>query len=216
MPRTARQVLEGVPHHVTLRGNNRRRLFSYPKDYRYFVWLMSVSLGACSIEMNGFCLMQNHIHLLLTPFEERALGGFIKRIAQRYAQVRNKRYSTTGKLFEQRFYSKPIESESHLAVATAYIDLNPVRGGIVKDGAEYLWSTLRLHSGLQCSLGLEALWSPTEWYERLGHDPNERAARYRSWIAECQARDEWDVMKTDPPPPKGGPPTRPNRSRAAG
>lgn len=215
MPRKARQVSEGVPHHVILRGNNRRRLFSYPRDYNFFVWLVGDAHRRCSIDVNALCLMANHVHLLLTPLKAWALSAFIKRIAQRYAQVRNKRFSTTGKLFEERFYSKPIESEPHLAIATAYIDLNPVRAGIVDEGAAYVWSTFRVHAGLRCSLGLESLWSPTEWYERLGRDRRERAAAYRRWAAECRARDEWKTMRRDPDPPKGGAPTRPNRSRAA-
>ncbi len=215
MPRTARQVVKGVPHHVVLRGNNRRRLFSYPRDYNFFIWLVGNGLEHCSIELNALCLMQNHVHLLLTPFDGSALSAFIKRVAQRYAQVRNKRFSTTGKLFEERFYSKPIQSESHLAIATPYIDLNPVRAGIAAEGAAYVWSTFRLHSGLRCSLGLESLWCPTEWYERLGRDPNQRAVAYRGWVEECRARDEWQTMRRDPHPPKGGAPTRPNRSRAA-
>jgi putative transposase len=215
MPRTARQVVEGAPHHVVLRGNNRRRLFSYPRDYSFFIWLVGDGLRRYSIELNALCLMQNHVHLLLTPFRASAMAAFVKRVSQRYAQVRNKRYRTTGKLYEQRYYSKPIETESHLAVATAYIDLNPVRGFIVHDGAAYAWSTLRVHCGLHCSAGLDSLWSPTDWYEGLGRDPNQRAAAYRRWIEECRERDEWDIMRRDPSPPEGGTPTRPNRSRAS-
>ncbi len=217
MPRAARQVIEGVPHHVVLRGNNRRRLFSYPRDYSYFVWLMREHLDRYPIGVNGCCLMANHVHLLLTPSEESALSAFIKGTAQRYAQYRNKRFSTTGKLFEQRYRSKPIKSEQHLAVATAYIDLNPVRAHIVDDGMRYPWSTLRIHAGSSSLVpNLEALWTPTDWYERLGHDPNHRAAAYRDWLAECEARDEWKEPLQDPESPQGGPPTRPNRSRAAG
>jgi putative transposase len=160
--------------------------------------------------------MPNHVHLLLTPFEQEALGTFVKRVAQRYAQVRNKRYQATGKLFEQRYYSKPMQSESHLAVATAYIDLNPVRAHLVDDGTEYEWSTHRIHSGLTCRTpGLTELWSPSDWYRRLGREPDARAAAYRKWIDECRERDNWSAVRSDPDAPKGAPPTRPNRSRAA-
>jgi len=160
--------------------------------------------------------MANHVHLLLTPLREKALGAFIQRVAQRYAQIRNKRFGTTGKLFEQRFYSKPIASESHLAIATAYIDLNPVRANLVEDGGKYNWSTYRIHSGLSCPTpGLINLWTPTDWYARLGRDSNARVAAYRNWIAECLERDTWDEIRTDPPAPHGPAPTRPDRSRAA-
>jgi len=217
MPRTARQVLQGVPHHVVLRGNNRRRLFSYRRDYLYFISLMSRHLPSANITLHALCLMPNHVHLLLTPLEESSLGGFVKRTAQRYAQVRNRRYQTTGKLFEQRYYSRPMKSEAHLAVATAYIDLNPVRARLVDDGTRYLWSTLRIHAGRHCSVpGLDELWSPSEWYLGLGRDRVGRATAYQNWIDDCLARDSWETVQNDPAPPKGGAPTRPNRSRAAG
>lgn len=217
MPRAARQVLEGVPHHIVLRGNNRRRLFSYPRDYLFFIALMSGQLTRSNMSAHALCLMPNHVHLLATPFREDALGTFVKRVAQRYAQVRNKRYQTTGKLFEQRYYSRPMKSESHLAIATAYVDLNPVRARLVDDGNEYEWSTHRIHCGLPCPTpGLRDLWSPTDWYVRLGHDPASRADAYLGWIFECRERDEWDEVRKDPAAPRGSAPTRPNRSRAAG
>jgi len=160
--------------------------------------------------------MPNHVHLLMTPFETCALSDFVRRVAQRYAQVRNKRFGTTGKLFEQRFYSKPIASESHLALATAYIDLNPVRAGLVDDGGEYPWSTYRIHSGLsELTRGLTNLWTPTCWYQGLGKNSDGRAAAYRRWIADCRARDTWDEVRRDPPGPNGPAPTRPDRTRAA-
>jgi len=217
MPRAARQVLEGVPHHIVLRGNNRRRLFSYPRDYLFFISLMSAQLSRSGVCAHALCLMPNHVHLLASPFTQDAFGRFVKRVAQRYAQVRNKRYGTTGKLFEQRYYSKPMKSEAHLAIATAYIDLNPVRANLVDDGNDYKWSTHRIHSGLPCfTPGLTRLWTPTDWYLRLGQEPAARAAAYRDWISECRERDNWDEIRRDPVSPKGGAPTRPNRSRAAG
>lgn len=216
MPRAARLVLEGAPHHVVLRGNNRRRLFSYRRDYLYFLSLMSRHLSGTNVLLNAFCLMPNHVHLLLTPLERTSLGAFIKRTAQRYAQVRNKRYQTTGKLFEQRYYSKPMGSERQLAIATAYIDLNPVRAHLVDDGALYAWSTLRLHAGLPCTpTSLHALWTPSEWYLKLGRDSHLRASAYCRWIDECLERDEWNAVRKDPPSPEGGAPLRPNRSRAS-
>jgi len=178
---------------------------------------MDRHLSSSEIGVHALCLMQNHVHLLLTPFKGMALGEFIKRVAQRYAQVRNKRYGTTGKLFEQRYYSKPMKSERQLAIATAYVDLNPVRAHLVDHGIDYEWSTHRIHSGLSCrTTALASLWSPSDWYRRLGDDPGAQAAAYRNWISECRERDEWNEVRRDPRAPKGGAPTRPNRSRAAG
>ena len=217
MPRAPREVLEGVPHHIVLRGNNRRRLFSYPRDYLHFIRLMDRHLLSSEMALHALCLMPNHVHLLVTPFQAIALGTFVKRVAQRYAQLRNKRFAATGKLFEQRYYSKPIDSERHLAIATAYIDLNPVRSHLLGDGNDYAWSTHRIHCGLTCPTKiLSSLWSPSDWYRRLGTDPGARAEAYRDWVADCRERDEWDEVRKDPGPPLGGAPTRPNRSRAAG
>ena len=215
MPRTHRPVLPGVPHHVTLRGNNRRRLFSYPRDYSHFVFLMHRHLPVSDVSIHGFCLMANHVHLLLTPSEEGALAAFIKPIAQRYAQVRNLRYETTGKLFEQRYHSVPIRSEKHLAVATAYIDLNPVRASLVLDPALYRWSTFRVHAGYRGHGHFDDLWTPTEWYKRLGPDRYARAEAYHDWIDQCREFYEQLAKAKDPANPSGPPPTRPNRSRAA-
>mgnify|MGYP001823875597 FL=1 len=216
MPRAARQVLAGVPHHIVLRGNNRRRLFSYPRDYLLFIGLMCAARARSEVRVHALCLMPNHVHVLATPCHKGALGTFVKRVAQRYAQVRNKRYGTTGKLFEQRYYSKPMKSEGQLAIATAYVDLNPVRAHLVDDGNDYDWSTHRIHSGVPGETSnLEGLWSPSDWYLRLGPGPETRAAAYRAWISECRLRDDWDEIRKDPSSPKGGAPTRPNRSRAA-
>ena len=74
MPRTARQILRGIPHHIVLRGNNRRRLFSYPRDYLFFLGLMSAQLIRSDVGMHALCLMPNHVHLLATPFKEDAFG----------------------------------------------------------------------------------------------------------------------------------------------
>ena len=169
------------------------------------------------VSVHALCLMPNHVHLMGTPFKEDAFGRFVKAVAQRYAQVRNKRYGTTGKLFEQRYHSKPMTSDAHLAIATAYIDMNPVRAYLVDDGTDYQWSTHRIHSGLSCPTpGLAELWSPTDWYLRLGNTSLDRAAAYRDWIRECRDRDNWDEIRKDPESSKGGAPIRPNRSRAAG
>ena len=200
-----------------LRGNNRRRLFSYPRDYLFFISLMDRHLGSSELALHALCLMPNHVHLLLTPLREKALAGFIKKVSQRYAQVRNKRFGATGKLFEERYHSRPVQSERHLAIATAYIDLNPVRAYLVGDGNDYEWSTHRIHCGMSCPRrSLSSLWSPSDWYRRLANEPAGQAAAYRDWIAECRDRDEWDEVRKDPHTPRGGAPTRPNRSRAAG
>lgn len=215
MPRSARTVLAGVPHHVVLRGNNRRRLFSYPRDYDRLLSLLGRQLDEGGTSLHAFCLMTNHVHLLVTPEEEAVLGRFIKGFAQRYAQVRNRQTKASGKLFEERFYSKPIASEQHLALATVYIDLNPARAGMLRAADEYRWSTFSIHASGSPSPFFD-LWSPTSWYLSLASEPCERASVYREWASERLALDEWKGVRADPSVYSGPPARRPNRTRAAG
>lgn len=215
MPRGARTVLPGVPHHLVLRGNNRRRLFSYPRDYDLLLHLIWRRLEKDDVSLNAFCLMTNHVHLLATPENEMSLAKFVKGFAQRYAQSRNRRSRASGKLFEERFYSKPVASERHLALATVYIDLNPVRAGMMSTADGYRWSTFSIHAGSTSSRFID-LWSPTSWYLGLARDAVTRAAAYRAWAAERLAIDEWKDVRPDPPAHRGPPVRRPNRTRAAG
>ncbi len=212
MPRI---VVPGAPHHVVLRGNNRRRLFSYPREYEHFLSLLRTQLQAGLVSLHGYCLMSNHVHLLLTPTEPRSLSNLVKPVAQRYAQARNKRFNGSGKLFEQRFFSKPMKSETQLAITTVYIDLNPVRAGLTHDPASYAWSSFAVHAGLAAHRLMADMLIASPWYDALGTDARSRARAYRSYAAECLARDDWAEVRKDPPGPRGSSPTRPNRSRAA-
>jgi len=178
--------------------------------------LIGKQLEKGGIELNGFCLMTNHVHLLVAPEWESALGQFIKGFAQRYAQIRNRRSRASGKLFEERYYSKAIQSEAHLALATAYIDLNPVRAGIAESADDYCWSTFSAHAGSLPTSAHLYLWSPSSWYLGLANDEAGRAAAYRAWTDERLALDEWKEVQPDPVGHSGPPARRPNRTRAAG
>ena len=216
MPRVARSVVPGVPHHVVLRGNNRRKLFSYPRDYNQLLYLVGRQLDEGGASLNGFCLMTNHVHLLVTPEKKHSLGKFIKGFAQRYAQIRNRRSKASGKLFEERYYSKPVASEAHLALTTAYIDLNPVRAGIRDAAEDYRWSTFCIHAGVEPASTFLPLWSPSAWYASLAEDHPRRAAAYREWADSRLVLDEWEGVRADPSVRSGPPVRRPNRTRAAG
>ncbi|HEY7955508.1 MAG TPA: transposase, partial [Polyangia bacterium] len=129
MTRPLRFVAPGLPHHVILRGNNRRRLFSYPSDYQRFLYYLERGLRDVGCWMHAAALMTNHVHLILSPPDRRALSDCVRAFSQRYAQYRNRRKNASGKLFEQRFAAFPILHERQLAVTTVYVDLNPQRAG---------------------------------------------------------------------------------------
>jgi putative transposase len=102
--RTPRVVVPGAPHHVFNRGNNKRRLFSYPRDYRLILWIIERAFDKVSFVMvNALVLMANHFHLILVPSSKEALSSFMKSFAQRYATYRNRDRKASGKLFEERY-----------------------------------------------------------------------------------------------------------------
>src|SRR5262249_8675490 len=135
-----RKIIPGIPHHIIMRGNNRRRLFSYPSDYKRFLWDLERARERAPCDIHSFNLMKNHTHFVITPPDAATLSKMIQLAAQRYAQVRNLRRETTGKLFEERFISIPIETERQLAITLAYVDTNAVRAGVVRDPLDWPWS----------------------------------------------------------------------------
>jgi putative transposase len=193
----ARVVLAGMPHHVTLRGNNRRRLFSYPKDYRRFVSFLARALLTTRVRVHAATLMPNHVHLVVTPNDVAALPRFVQQLSQRYAQDRNKRTGGSGKLFEQRYFSRPILDERQLAVTVAYVELNPVRAGIVSSPADYRWSTYPCHASDQRGEIPASLCAPTDWYLELGTTDEDRRNHYAAFVAGCRSRDERPVEASE-------------------
>lgn len=221
MPRLARAdvIVPNHPHHVVLRGNNRRRLFSYPYDFRLFLRLLDAAQMQSRVTVHAHCLMPNHVHLLLTPEDADGLAAFVKRVAQRFAQFRNRDGRGTGKLFEQRYYAAAIQDESHLAVATMYIEMNPVRARVSPAPEDYAWSSARRHLGLaQDEREQLRVWAPSEWYASLGAEPAARACEYDALMRDALARDaaaltaEWEQVESRP---RRRASRRPNRGRAA-
>jgi putative transposase len=176
--RKNRLVHPGLPHHVYARGNNRRCLFSYPRDYLRFIWYLHRALIETGCRLHALALMVNHVHLIVTPPRAEDLPRLVHYFGQRYAVYRNGSRDGTGKVFEERYRAKPITNDEYLATATAYVEMNPVVGGIVAQPGDYRWSTYGLHTGQANGDGLSTLWTPSEWYLALGDDPETRATRY--------------------------------------
>jgi putative transposase len=222
MARTPRsiQVQPGQPHHIVLRGNNRRRLFSYDNDCRLLLGYMRQSQQEQRVAVHALALLPNHIHVLVTPVSQSSLSGWVKTFAQRYAAHRNQRLGATGKLFEQRFYSKPVVEDTHLSYVTPYIDWNAPKDGHPAFGRWHRWSTYGLHAGCASRFCIPpALWTPSPWYLTLGSDNASRAAEYSQWLHEyCANRKgthglpEFDT--TPPHTASGERPRRPDGSPA--
>ncbi len=157
MPRQARVVAVGVPHHITHRGNNRQDVFLTDEDRRRYQHLLSRSLAPCQAELLGWCWLSNHVHLIVVPHREDSLSRLIRRVHSVYAQDFNRRRSRDGHLWRSRFYSCPL-GPNRVESALLYVDLNPVRAGMTGNATAWEWSSARAHVSGRDETGLLA-WS---------------------------------------------------------
>ncbi len=145
MPRIARVVSVGLPHHITQRGNYQQDVFFEPDDRRqYLSWIREYSLKY-SLSILAYCLMQNHVHFIATPNEIDSLAKTFNAAHMRYSQYFNKKLKQRGHLWQGRFYSCVLD-EPHLLLAARYIERNPVRAGLVKKPWQWPWSSAISHA----------------------------------------------------------------------
>jgi putative transposase len=144
MARQSRIVVPDLPHHVTQRGNRRQALFLGPEDYALYRDLVAERCRANGVACWAYCLMPNHIHLILTPSEPGGLSRAIGEAHRRYTSFFNTRARTTGHLFQGRFFSRPMD-EVHLVAAAQYLAMNPVRAGLVVSAADWGASSVGAH-----------------------------------------------------------------------
>ena len=144
MPRVGRIVLPNYPHHIVQRGHNRQAVFATDDDYQYYLNTLSEFKDEYNITVHAFCLMTNHVHLLLQPNDNVAgLGALMKRLSGRQTRYRNRLEGRSGTLWESRYRSSPVQQEHYLLTCMRYIELNPVRARMVKHPEEYKWSSYK-------------------------------------------------------------------------
>ncbi len=141
MARLPRVVLPGCPLHIMQRGNDRQATFFTEPDYRKFLEILGRAAEEHSVQIHAYVLMTNHVHLLVTPDREQSLSLTIQALGREYVRYINRRYKRSGTLWEGRFKSALIESERYFLTCCRYIELNPVRAGMVSVPGEYLWSS---------------------------------------------------------------------------
>ena len=144
MARIARIVAAGMPHHITQRGNRRQKTFFCDDDYRTYLKLLAQWCSQCGVQIWVYCLMTNHVHLIAVPESEHALAAAIGEAHRRYTRMINFREDWRGHLWQGRFASFVMD-ERYLLAATRYVELNPVRAGLVKKPEEYPWSSASAH-----------------------------------------------------------------------
>jgi putative transposase len=175
MPRRARLVLEGVPLHIVQRGHNRQLCFKRDADYvQYIDWLAEYAKAAgCAI--HAYVLMSNHVHLLASFSDAAGPALLMKGLGQRYAQYFNWWYERTGAVWEGRYHSSLVAEDVYLMTCHQYVELNPVRAGMVSTPQEYRWSSYRRNAGLLD----DALLTPHVLHAGLGLCAEERQRKYR-------------------------------------
>jgi REP-associated tyrosine transposase len=144
LPRSARVIVPGEPHHVVQRGNRRQTIFFRGEDYAAYLDIAASAFEDAGIEVWSYCLMPNHVHLIVTPSDERGLATAMQRAHIRYTRRVNAREDWTGCLWQGRFASFPMD-EDYLLRCARYVGLNPVRAGLVKRAEDWPWSSVRAH-----------------------------------------------------------------------
>lgn len=179
MPRQARIILQNTPHHIVQRGHNRETVFVEKEDYIYYLDTLKEWKQELRVNVYGYCLMTNHVHLILDPVDEPAnLGKLMKRLAGRQTRYVNYQEKRTGSLWEGRYKSSPIETDSYLLACHRYVERNPVKAGMIEDAGEYEWSSYRQHVGLETQCWID--FDPA--YMGLADDKEERMQRYMDYI----------------------------------
>ena len=175
MPRRARLLLPGVPLHLIQRGNNRSACFYAEEDYLFYLDNLKLQAEQHGCAVHAWCLMTNHVHLLVTPSKPESASLMMKGLGQRFVQYINRTYDRSGTLWEGRFRSCLLQEEDYVLACYRYIEMNPVRAGMVEHPAEYCWSSYGANAHGLSSAIIEA----NPLYTQLGETADLRASAYR-------------------------------------
>lgn len=179
MARLPRYILPGQPQHIIQRGNNRQAIFATDADYQFFRDAIVEAADKHQLAIHAYVWMTNHIHLLATPGREDSISKVFQSAGRRYVQYFNQTYQRTGTLWEGRYRATVVDSDRYLLTLMRYIELNPVRAGMVVQPADHPWSSHARYAAGE--VGLNADWlKPHPLYINLGNTTEERQAAYRA------------------------------------
>ncbi|MDQ0572011.1 putative transposase [Variovorax paradoxus] len=178
MARLPRLTLADMPHHVIQRGNNRQAIFVDRADHERLLGLLADAAPRFGIALHAYVLMDNHFHLLATPGTTTGLPQFMQSVGRSYVRYFNDRHGRSGTLWEGRYRSTLIQTDRYLLTCMAYIDLNPVRAGLVSDARDFPWSSYAHYAGLR----QDKLLTPHPLYWELGNTPFAREAAYAELV----------------------------------
>jgi len=178
MPRIARIIAPGYPHHITQRGNNRATVFFDDEDRQIYLKMLAGYAQKHQIQIWAWCLMSNHIHLLAVPGTETSLSRGIGLTNQMYTQYLNRKLKQSGRIWQNRFFSCVVENEQYLWAVARYIERNPLKAGLAESVEEYQWSSAKAH----VATAHDPLLSAEQWLSA------EEQSAYRDFV--CMEDDE--------------------------
>lgn len=191
MPRYARGTIAGVIYHIMHRGNNKQVVFFTEDDYSYFIELIKQAKKNFKVKIYSYCLMTNHVHILLEPEITEHLAKFIKFIAQNYTQYINKTYKRTGTFWEGRYKSCAVSNDIYLFACSRYIEMNPLRAGLAGDPLDYEYSSYHHKVGARKENFLD--YDP--FYLSLGSTDTERHIHYKEEFRKAIPEGEWKSIQ---------------------
>ncbi|PTT18134.1 transposase [Acidovorax sp. HMWF029] len=178
MARLPRLTLPGHLHHVIQRGNNRQPIFQDGEDFHTMLALLADNALQHGVAVHAYVLMDNHFHLLVTPAADDGLPKMMQAVGRRYVQYFNRRHARTGTLWEGRYRSTVLQPDKYMLPCMVYLDLNPVRAGMVANAADYPWSSHAHWLGVRN----DRLLTPHALYWALGNTPFAREAAYAALV----------------------------------
>jgi putative transposase len=181
MPRQARLIVPDVALHVVQRGHNRQACFRHDLDHLVYLKWLGNMLAPSRCLLHAYCLMTNHVHLLITPSGMDSCAKLMRNLGQRYAQYFNRRYDRTGALWEGRFRSCLVDSARYVIACQRYIELNPVRAGMVASASAYRWSSHNGNAGRVVNRQL----TPHPTFLSLGEDAEARQQWYQELFSQA-------------------------------
>lgn len=185
MARLPRVVIAEVAHHVTQRGNARRFILQCDADRSVYLQLLRDDIQRSNVTLLGYCLMSNHVHLVLVPHKADGLAKALKHAHGRYASYWNAAHCSSGHLWQGRFYSCPL-APAHLWPALRYTELNPVRAGLVKQAASWPWSSAAAHLGQMTA---------EEWLEIQRWQDHWSASSWRAYLVAGETKSELAAIR---------------------
>ncbi len=178
MARLPRYVIPGQPQHIIQRGNNRQIIFAAEADCQFFRDALVDASEKHQLQIHAYVWMTNHIHLLATPENENSISKVFQSVGRKYVQYFNYTYKRSGTLWEGRYRATVVDSERYLLTVMRYIELNPVRAGMVAHPRDYPWSSYRRNALGEGGKNLDWL-LPHREYLALGKHDGDRQSAYR-------------------------------------